>query len=390
MPRLRERDIRPLGDRAGPLIEEAAERSRVSMRTRLGRIRLAWRAVLQAGVAAGIAWVIATDVFGHKLPFFAPVAAIITLGLTVSQRGRRAVELAVGVALGIAVGDLLVLVIGVGAAQLALVVMLAIAVALFFGSGQMMANQAAVSAALVATIQPPTHGVTFARFLDALTGGAVALVVSGLLLPIDPLRMIRRAARPVLDELAATLEDVAEAVVERDRTLAEAALVRARAIDDQLDSLADAVATGRETTRFAPPRRRLRARVEDYAVAAGRIDLAVRNVRVLARGTIRAIRLDENMPPQVADACRDLAAAVRAFGGAMKNPARSGEVREPALRAAVTATEVLASTGNMSVSVIVGQVRSTATDLLAATGMGHDEASEQVTRATHADSAAGV
>jgi uncharacterized membrane protein YgaE (UPF0421/DUF939 family) len=390
MPRLRERDTRAFGDRAAPFIEEAAERSRVSMRTRVERLQLAWRSVLQAGVAAGLAWVIATDVFGHKLPFFAPVSAIITLGLTVSQRGRRAVEVAVGVALGIAVGDLLVLAIGVGAAQLALVVMLAIAVALFFGSGQMMANQAAVSAALVATIQPPTHGVTFARFLDALAGGAVALVVSGLVLPIDPLRTIRRAARPVLDELAVTLEDIGEAIVERERKLADAALVRARDIDDLLDSLAEAVTTGRETTRFAPPRRRLRARVEDYAAGIGRLDLAVRNVRVLARGTIRAIRLDENVPPQVADACRDLAAAVRAFVGVLEDPERVDEVREPALRAAVTATQVLESTGNLSVSVIVGQVRSTATDLLAATGMGADEAAELLSRTTHAASAAEV
>jgi uncharacterized membrane protein YgaE (UPF0421/DUF939 family) len=387
MPRLRERDNRVFGDRAAPLIEEAAERSRVSMRTRLDRLRLAWRSVLQAGVAAGLAWVIATDVFGHKLPFFAPVSAIIVLGLTASQRGRRAVEVAVGVALGIAVGDLLVLAIGIGAAQLALVVMLAISVALFFGSGQMMANQAAVSAALVATIQPPTHGVTFARFLDALTGGAVALVVSGLVLPIDPLRTIRRAVRPVIDELAATLEDVAEAIRERERKLAEAALVRAREIDDLLGSVTEAVTTGRETTRFAPSRRRLRARVEDYAEAIGRLDLAVRNVRVLARGTIRAIRLEENVPPQAADACRDLAAAVRAFAAVLKDPARVDEVREPALRAAVTATLVLESTGNMSVNVIVGQVRSTATDLLAATGIGADDAAELVSRTSQAESA---
>jgi uncharacterized membrane protein YgaE (UPF0421/DUF939 family) len=378
MPRLRERDTRPLGDRAGPLIEEAAERSRVSMRTRLERIRLAWRAVLQAGVAAGIAWIIATDVFGHKLPFFAPVAAIVTLGLTVSQRGRRAVELAVGVALGIAVGDLLVLAIGVGAAQLALVVMLAIAVALFFGSGQMMANQAAVSAALVATIQPPTHGVTFARFLDALTGGAVALVVSGLVLPIDPLRMIRRAAKPALDELAATLEDVAEAIVERDRKLAEAALVRARHIDDLIDSLADAVATGRETTRLAPPRRRLRARVEDYAAAAKRIDLAVRNVRVLARGSMRALALDENVPPEVAQSLESLALAVRALAAALASGSGYEAVREPAVRAAAMATRVLEGTTNLSVSVIVGQVRSTATDLLTGIGLSYEEASEAV------------
>ena len=108
MPRLRDRDVRPFGDLAAPLIEEAAERSRLSMRMRLERLRLAWRSVLQAGVAAGVAWVIATEVFGHAQPFFAPVAAIITLGLTISQRGRRAVEVAIGVAVGIAVGDLLV------------------------------------------------------------------------------------------------------------------------------------------------------------------------------------------------------------------------------------------------------------------------------------------
>ena len=161
MPRLRDSEARPLSDRAAPLIEEAAERSRVSMRTRLERLRLSWRSVLQVGVAAAAAWVVATEVFGHRDPFFAPVAAIITLGLTVTQRGRRAVEVAIGVAVGIAVGDLLVLWIGVGAAQLALVVMLATALAIFLGSGQMLATQAAVSAALVATIQPPTEGVTF-------------------------------------------------------------------------------------------------------------------------------------------------------------------------------------------------------------------------------------
>ena len=383
MPRLRERDTRPFGDRAAPLIEEAAERSRVSMRTRVDRLRLAWRSILQAGVAAGLAWVIATEVWGHRLPFFAPVAAIITLGLTTAQRGRRAVEVAIGVAVGIAVGDLLVFEIGVGPAQLALVVMLAIAIAIFLGSGQMMANQAAVSAALVATIQPPTQGVTFARFLDALAGGAMALLVNALVLPADPVATIRRAARPVLEELAATLDDIAAAILARDRKLAEAALLRARGIDEQSNQLAEAVSSGRETTRFAPPRRRFRARVEDYAEAAARIDLAVRNVRVLARGTIRAIRLEENVPPPAAEAIRYLADAVRGLSDALEHPERVAAVHEPALRAAATATQVLETTGNLSVNVIVGQVRSTATDLLAGTGMASDEAADEVSRVAH-------
>src|ERR671923_2599031 len=105
-------------------MEGAAERSRVSMQTRVARLRMAWRSVLQVGVASGVAWIIATEVFGHQQPFFAPVSAIITLGLTYSQRGRRAAEVAIGVALGIAVGGLLVLAIGVGAAPPAPVRML--------------------------------------------------------------------------------------------------------------------------------------------------------------------------------------------------------------------------------------------------------------------------
>ena len=70
-----------------------------------------------------------------------------------------------------------------------------------------------------------------------------------------------------------------------------------------------------------------------------------------------------------------------ALGGALDEPGRADEVLEPALRAAAEASLVLERTGNMSVSVIVGQIRSTATDLLTATGMTYDEATETVRHA---------
>jgi hypothetical protein len=193
--------------------------------------------------------------------------------------------------------------------------------------------------------------------------------------------MVRHAARPLLEELAATLDDVAQALVDRDRGQAEGALARARGIDELSGRFIDAVIASREMTRFAPPRRRLRGRVESYAGVATQADLAVRNVRVLARGTIRAIRLDENVPPPVADAVRELAAAVRALADALDRHGSMDRVREHALRAAATATLVLEGTGNLSVSVIVGQVRSTATDLLVGTGLDTNEAVDAVGRA---------
>jgi uncharacterized membrane protein YccC len=362
-------------------LDRAASRSRSSVRARLDRVRASWRTVVQAGLAAGWAYFVATELLGHARPFFAPVAAIITLGLTITERRRRAVEVSLGVAVGIAVGDILVLGIGVGPWQLALVVMLTVVVALLLGRGQMLVNQAAVSAALVATLQPPSEGITFDRFLDALVGSGIALLVSALILPERPDVIIRRAAAPVLDELAAALEDVARALDGRDLGRAEAALARARAIDVLGQRFSEALDAGRETTRFAPPRRAARDYVAGWADAADQIDLAVRNVRVLARGAIRALGLEENVPPEVGEALRDLAAAVRGLDGAVHGGDAVATVHEPALRAAARATLVLERTGNMSVSVIVGQVRSTATDLLTGTGLTPDEARDAVRRA---------
>jgi uncharacterized membrane protein YgaE (UPF0421/DUF939 family) len=367
-----------------PLIEEATERSRVSMRTRWSRVRVSWRTMVQASVAASLAWLVATQLWDHPAPFFAPVSAIIALGQSYHQRGRRAIELVIGVSLGIALSDVLLSQIGTGTVQLAIVVFLAMGVGLFFGSSQLFVNQAAVSAALVATIQPPSGGITFARSVDALTGGSIALAVAALLLPSDPERILREASRPVLEELAATLRDVAQALAKRDLGAAGAALDRARAIDDLADKFVEAVREGRETARYSVVRRGTRGTIATYAEAAAQVDLAVRNVRVLARGAIRALSLKENVPPEVPQALEDLADAVIALEKTLDDGGSLDEVREPALRAAATATRVLERTGNLSVSVIVGQIRSTAVDLLAGAGMDPPAAVDAVRAAVRA------
>jgi uncharacterized membrane protein YgaE (UPF0421/DUF939 family) len=372
---------RTIGERAAPLIEEAAERSRASARVRAMRLRDTARAIVQATTAATIAWLVATQLVGHVRPFFAPVSAMIVLGLTQGQRGRRAVEVVLGVTLGIAVADLVVLAIGTGWWQLAAIVALTMSVALLLGSGQLFAQQAAVSAALVATIQPPVGGVTFARAVDALLGGSIALLVSALVLPAHPGRMVREAAAPVLAELAAALEDVAAALEARSRAAVQAALDRTRAIEQLGNELDDALVAGREAARMNLPRRRLIETVDTYADASAQIDLAVRNVRVLARGARRAVDLEDNVPPELGRALRELAEAVRGLQGALDDRRRSDAVRGPALRAAGHATLVLERTGNLSVSVIVGQIRSTAVDLLRGSGMSYEEAIAAVRRA---------
>ncbi|HWH96065.1 MAG TPA: FUSC family protein [Baekduia sp.] len=351
------------------VIEMATERSRVTFRARADRLRRLAPTLLMGAVAAGASWLVAKSLFGGTGAFFAPVAAIITLGLTVGSRLNRAIELSVGVPLGIALADVLVLELGSGAAQLVGIVFLATAAAVFVGGGALLVTQAAVSAILVVTLQPPTSGLSFTRAADAVIGCGVALLLNFVVAPIDPMALVRRAAAPVLRELAAVLDDVAAALVDRDRDAAFAALRRARAIDAYTHNFLEALTIGRETATAAPVRRGQRGPLAIYSEAGGHIDLAVRNVRVLARGVVRAIETGDRVPGQITDALGELRQAVVSLGPWMDDPARADAVIEPAVQAARHASAVLEMTTNLSVSVIVGQVRSTAVDLLRTTGM---------------------
>src|SRR5918912_358269 len=296
------------------------------------------------------------------------------------RRRRSTAETLIGVALGIGIADALVRLIGTGPAQIAAVVCGAMVVAIAFGGSTVLVGEAAASALLVVTIQLPGTGLSGVRFLDSLLGGIVALAVTTLL-PRNPVEAVHRAAAPLLAELARTLEDVARALERRDPELAERAWARVYGL--RLAELDGAVAAGREMLRLAPLRGGTREQFTRYERAATQIRTALTSVEALSRGAVRALSVGDNVPAPVPDALRDLAETVRTLDEYLEDPAGQPVVREPALRAAAQATVVLEQTSNLSVSVIVAQVRSTAVDMIRGWGLARAEAERLVREAAH-------
>jgi FtsH-binding integral membrane protein len=121
--------ISPFARRCEQLLDAAARRSRDTMRDRIAGLRAAALPITQSAIAAGVSWWAAAKVVGHREAFFAPIAAVISLGVSQSQRLVRAIELVLGVAMGLFVADLLVFWIGTGALQITVVVALAMVAA---------------------------------------------------------------------------------------------------------------------------------------------------------------------------------------------------------------------------------------------------------------------
>jgi uncharacterized membrane protein YccC len=376
------RPVEPLsGERRRELIEAAASRGRMSSHGALARLRENLLPVVQTAAAAGVAWFLATVLLGHTNPVFAPIAAIVSLGATRGQRARRAIELMLGVALGITAGDLLTSLIGVGVWQLVVIVGLAMAAAISLGAGLLLLSEAGVSATLVATVQPATFGFPPTRLVDVLVGGAVALVFSQLLFPVHPVKLVRGAAEEMVHELAGTLRAIAQVTEDRDRDAAEAVFEQAQRISAAWGRFEQALDTGGEAARFAPVRRRHRGPLGVYRDIGRPLDLIVSDVGVLARAAVRALRLDDPVPRQLSAALRDLAEATDALATRIGAVEEHPEVSSPALQAVVAATELSPTVRNTSLSVLVAYTQATAADLLRALGVDRDPAHERVVEA---------
>lgn len=361
------------GPRLAAILTVTRSRASMEFRERSERVRANLILALQAGLAAALAWFIARRVIGHQVPFFAPISAVIILSASIGQRLKRTAELVVGVAIGIAIGDAIILSIGTGTWQLALIVPLAVITAVFLGGGSALVTQAASSGVLVATLTPPTDNLYLERFIDALIGGLVGLVVLILLLPLNPLTIVRRAADPALDILGDMLIRSGDALAAGDRRRAQAASQRLRDAEKELSAFRDAVHAGHETAVLAPARWRARAPLAQYAESAEYLTRGLRNSRVLARRVVSILTDQEPVPPSLPPAICHLGEAVRTLRYELDAGTDPARTRRRALDAARCAAEAYESGVGFNGSVVVAQIRATASDLVRASGTPPEE-----------------
>ncbi|TWJ25578.1 FUSC family protein [Micromonospora endolithica] len=359
-------------------VEQLRHQGRATLHDRLHRVRLSMGLAVQAGLAAGLAWLAAHELLGNPQPVFAPISAVGTLAVSVGQRTRRTVELIVGVAIGVALGDFLIFLLGTGPWQLGLVVFTAIILTVFAGASVAIVIQAAATAVLIVTLSPSTENLEIPRFIDAFVGGGIALLVTAVLLPLNPLRVLNRAARPALDLLAAQLDVTADGLRERDRARVQEALDRLRDNKDELNTFTEAIEGAKETAMLSPARWHRRDELTHYAEAAEPIDRAMRNSGTLIRRSVTLIEDEEPIPEPMPDAIAHLAESVRLIKHEFAVGEEPEKARERSLRAVSEAGRAYAEGVGFSGSVVIAQVRTTASDLLVASGIEQEEANRLI------------
>jgi uncharacterized membrane protein YccC len=338
--------------------------------------RNAW-SLLQITVAATVSYTLATLVLEDEAAVFAPVAAVVSLSVTLGQRGRRAVELVGGVVVGLVASAAVSSLIGVGPLRIGAVALLAAGAAVAVGGRTLFVNQAAIAALVIAVSQPAGSARAATRLLDALVGCAVAVAVN-LLLAHDPRRTTGRAGRRLFASLREVLEQVATALDTADLPLAERALREARRLEAESARFLDAVDDAETVVRFAPL-----PRLRDYDAGASRatadrLDLIVGDAAALTRGAANLVRHRQPVADELVAAVKVLAVAIGELVEYLEERRGPERLVEQAVLAAERATASLTATATLASCVLVGQVRSTAIDLLVTGGLTQPEAVAQL------------
>lgn len=278
--------------------------------TLTSRFSLAWRDAAASAIAAGIAWVLAVWLFGHPHPVFAAVTAIVCLSPGLPSHGRQAVGLMLGVATGIVVGEVALVLLpegflvpeGLSLLRLTVATFFSILIAAAFGQAAVVAIQSGVSAVLVLALGP--HSAGLVRLEDVGVGVVVGLVFSQVLLTPDPIEQVDAAADELLRRLSAAFETCAGALTAQDPHKAASALRAFSVAHDSLIALGAGIDAARYSARWS-----LRGRLTARAVTemAARYDR--RAIRLYASSLLfgeafaDAIRKGEQPVPQGLAAC---------------------------------------------------------------------------------------
>ena len=352
------------------LFDRAWSRSRLSVRTRFDRLHSKLWHIGQCAIAAGVAWFIAGTLFHHPQPVFAPIIAVVCLGMTYGQRLRRVVEVTIGVAVGLVIADVFVHLAGTGPWQIGLIVLCSMSISLLLDAGNLLVMQSAVqSIFVVAFVSSP--GQAFTRWTDAVIGGWVALAAAAVV-PGAPLRRPRVVAAKVARTIAQLLRDAAVSGHLGDAERAATVLARARDTQSLIRELQAAADEGLDIIAVRPHARSTVQSVRTISQIVEPLDRVVRSTRVLVRRVSIAAHNGVTLPPAYEEVLLELAAAVDVLERAWGED-RMADFARPAFLAVGHKVAAL-DPGNYYTTIILGQLRSLVVDLLELTGLDHDDA----------------
>lgn len=252
-------------------------KSRLLLLTRIGFTLQ----VIKTAIAAAISWWLASLISKNPYPYFAPLAAILTLQMTVADSVVKAMQRIIGVIGGVAVSMLAIHWLGLSAFSIGVVVLLGMSLSTALRLNSQIVSQIAVSSLLVLAFGR-TPGYAIDRIIETILGSVVSVVISAILVSPDTTPAAQQEILRISTELADILRSIGKSNMEdKTPTRYVSQLERARSIFKTIETARQSIRLAEQNLRYNLFARKKRLGLQDLVqslVQLERIAVAVRGI----------------------------------------------------------------------------------------------------------------
>ncbi|WP_029149394.1 FUSC family protein [Microbacterium indicum] len=209
-------------------------------------------------------------------PVFAAIAALLVVQPSLSQSWLKGIERCAGVIVGVVVASLIAWGVPDPTWSMPLAVIAGLAVAWLVRLTAGTTNQVAISALLVIAMGATTPSYAFDRAVETIVGAVIGFIVNLALVPPVAVAPARRSVDALADELAASLERLADALLAPQAPAKrEELLLTARLLRPMRDAAKTALSAAHDSLSLNPRGGRHRGAVDDIQALYDRIDPVV-------------------------------------------------------------------------------------------------------------------
>jgi hypothetical protein len=290
--------------------------------------------------AVFIARLTATAVFAYLLAWIlpgtarsvlAPLTAVLVVQATAYQTVRSAFQRVLSVVAGVLVALAFAAAVGLTWWSLGLIIVVALVIGSVLKLGEHML-EVPISAMLILSVD--TGAAASGRIVDTLVGAGAGLV-GGVVLSRVRTQPAEDAIGNLSRQMASLLEEIAGGLPGgSDPEQTDAWLRRARALAGEIQRADDALGEAEDSLRLRPPAMRSARTAVPLRNGLETLEHAAVTIRGLTRSITDEVRLPEgnaamlatDAPDMMAEVLRQLAAALRAYGGLIRADLTDGRV----------------------------------------------------------------
>lgn len=235
--------------------------------------------VVKTALAAGSSYGLALFLSDNPYPIFAPLAAILTIQVTIADSIQKGLYRTLGVIIGVGIGALISHFFVISGISILIAILLAFSLSTAFQLNQQIISQVGVSALLVLGYGQE-HGYMVGRIIETIVGALTAVIINMFISPPNASAAIKQAILQLSRRLSDALYNM-EGCSNEEKL--ETDLKKARQLVQQTEKECENLLLSLSSLRYTPFHRQERQYVEELSIILNRMERMTIQVRGIAR-----------------------------------------------------------------------------------------------------------